>query len=169
MYGGKRVLHARKSNGTITFLGLPTLAPLSSSSRMSNTGTRWKGTHPAIALFVFAVACAMTFGEVWAQVAMLTTQQYPLLGNTHIAADLNGDGKVDLAGADLNAVSVMLGNGDGTFRPKTDFNVGAQAQAVAAGDFNSDGKLDFVVTLNSPQLSLALLTGNGTFIPSLRF
>jgi FG-GAP repeat len=107
---GQRVLPARKSNGAITFLGLPTLAPLSSSSRMSNTVTRWKGTHPAIALFVFAVACAMTFGEV-------------------------------------------------------------SAQAVAAGDFNSDGKLDLVVTLNSPQLSLALLTGTGTgtFISSLRF
>jgi FG-GAP-like repeat len=104
----------------------------------------------------------MTFGEVSAQVATFTNRQYPLLGNTHIAADLNGDGKVDLAGAGLNAASVMLGNGDGTFRPKTDFNVGVQTQAVAAGDFNSDGKVDLVVTLNSPQLSLALLTGTGT-------
>jgi len=75
-----------------------------------------KAEHPAIALFVFTVACAMTFGEVSAQVATFTTQQYPLLGNTHIAADLNGDGRPDLAGAGANGVSVMLGNGDGTFR-----------------------------------------------------
>jgi hypothetical protein len=129
---------------------------------MSNTVTRWKGTHPAIALFVFAVACAMTFGEVSAQVATFTNRQYPLLGNTHIAADFNGDGKPDFAGAGANAVSVMLGNGDGTFRAKTDFPIGVQTQAVAAGDFNSDGKVDLVVTLNSPQLSLALLTGTGT-------
>jgi len=162
MYRGKRVLPARKSNGAITFLGLPTLAPLSSSSRMSNTGTRWKGTHPAISLFVFAVACAMTLKEVSAQVATFTTQRYPLLGNTHIAADLNADGKSDLAGAGANAVSVMLGNGDGTFRPKTDFSIGIQTQAVVAGDFNSDGNIDLVVTLNSPQFSLALLTGTGT-------
>jgi hypothetical protein len=47
-------------------------------------------------------------------VATFTTQQYPLLGNTHIAADLNGDGRVDLAGTGANAVSIMLGNGDGT-------------------------------------------------------
>ena len=46
-----------------------------------------------IALFVFGLACAMTFSKVSAQVATFTTQQYPLLGNTHIAADLNADGR----------------------------------------------------------------------------
>jgi FG-GAP-like repeat len=121
-----------------------------------------KAEHPTIALFVFGIGCAMTFGEVSAQVATFTTQQYPLLGNTHIAADLNGDSRPDLAGAGGNAVSVMLGNGDGTFRAKTDFPIGTQTQAVAAGDFNSDGKVDLVVTLNSLQFSLALLTGTGT-------
>src|SRR4029450_13710046 len=122
---------------------------------MGATLEKRRGAHPAIALFVFGVACAMTFGEVSAQVATFTTQRYPLLGNTHIAADLIGDVRVDLAGAGANAVSVMLGNGDGTFRAKTDFPVGTQAQAVAAGDFNSDGKVDLMVTLNSPQFSLA--------------
>ena len=121
-----------------------------------------KGAHPAGVLFILSAACAMTFSEVSAQVATFTTQQYPLLGNTHIAADLNGDGTLDLGGAGANAVSVMLGNGDGTFRAKTDFPIGTQTQAVAAGDFNSDGKVDLVVTLNSPQFSLALLTGTGT-------
>jgi FG-GAP-like repeat len=130
---------------------------------MGNTVTKWRGARrPAIALFVFGVACAMTFGEVSAQVATFTTQRYPLLGNTHIAADLNGDGRVDLAGSNANAASVMLGNGDGTFGAKTDFPIGFQTQAVAAGDFNSDGRVDLMVTLNTPQLSLALLTGTGT-------
>lgn len=129
---------------------------------MGETLQRWRGAHAAIALFVFGVACALTFSEASAQVATFTTQKYPLLGNTHIAADLNGDDRVDLTGAGANSVSVMLGNGDGTFRPKTDFPLGMQTQAVAAGDFNSDGKMDLVVTLNTPQFSLALLTGTGT-------
>src|SRR5919197_2254038 len=103
-----------------------------------------KGVHPTIAL-LFALS-AMTFSEVSAQVATFTTQEYPLLGNTHIAADLNGDGKVDPAGSGANVVSVMLGNGDGTFGAKTDFPVTADPQAVAAGDFNSDGKMDLIAT-----------------------
>jgi hypothetical protein len=129
---------------------------------MGETLAKWRGTHRAVALFAFGVACAITFGEVSAQIATFTTRQYPLLGNTHIAADLNADGRPDLAGAGANAVSVMLGNGDGTFRPKTDFPLGMQTQAVAAGDFNSDGRADLMVTLNTPQFSLALLTGTGT-------
>jgi FG-GAP-like repeat len=129
---------------------------------MGHTLEKRRAAHPAIALFVFGVACAMTFSEVSAQVATFTTQRYPLIGNTHIAADLNGDGRVDLAGSNANAASVMLGNGDGTFGAKTDFPIGFQTQAVTAGDFNSDGRMDLMVTLNTPQLSLALLTGTGT-------
>ena len=41
--------------------------------------------------------------------------------------DLNGDGKPDLAVAiyNSNVVSVLLGNGDGTFAPRTDFATGS--------------------------------------------
>jgi hypothetical protein len=97
-----------------------------------------------------------------AQNASFTTQAYPIIGNTQTAADLNGDGKPDLAGAGGNGVSVMLNNGDGTLRPKTDFPIPMQTQDVAAGDFNGDGKLDLAVTLYNQQFSLALLLGTGT-------
>jgi hypothetical protein len=88
-------------------------------------------------------------------------QSYPLLGNSHIAADLNGDGILDLAGPGANGAAVMLGNANGTFRARVDFPAGGQSQDLAAGDFNSDGKQDLAVTINSPQISLSLLTGNG--------
>ena len=105
------------------------------------------------------------------QAATFTTQTYPLLGNTHIAADLNGDGRPDLAGAGANSASVMLNNGDGTFGARVDYPAAGQTQDVAAGDFNGDGKIDLVVTIYTQQISLSLLTGNGdgTFNPPVNF
>ncbi|MBA3543648.1 MAG: VCBS repeat-containing protein [Chthoniobacterales bacterium] len=106
-----------------------------------------------------------------AQNPTFTTQTHPFLGNNHIAADLNGDGKLDLAGTGANAASVMLNKGDGTFQPKIDYPVVGQVQDLAAGDFNGDGKTDLVVTINTPQNSLSLLTGNGngTFNAAVNF
>src|SRR6516162_2852724 len=83
-------------------------------------------------------------------------------------ADFNGDGKLDVAVVNegSNTVSILLGNGDGTFRPKTDFATGAQPWGIAVGDFNGDGKLDLVV-VNRGARSLSILLGNGdgTFQP----
>ncbi len=100
-----------------------------------------------------------------------TIQSYPLLGNSHIAVDVNGDGILDLAGPGASGAAVMLGNADGTFRARVNYPTGGQTQDLAAGDFNSDGKQDLAVTINSPQISLSLLTGNGdgTFNPPLNF
>ena len=69
-------------------------------------------------------------------------------------------------------VSVLLGNGDGTFQPAVQYSVGPQDRpiAVAVGDFTGDGIPD-LVTVNVPQAkdegtnSFSLLVGkpNGTF------
>jgi hypothetical protein len=61
--------------------------------------------------------------------------------------DVNGDGVVDLAVANLNAlnVSVLLGIGDGTFRDALNFGVGGNPTSVALGDFNDDGLPDLAV------------------------
>src|SRR5439155_15660141 len=58
--------------------------------------------------------------------------------------DLNGDGKPDLATANTVSVtvSVLLGNGDGTFGPKNDYGTGSNPYSVAIGDLNGDGKPD---------------------------
>lgn len=85
-------------------------------------------------------------------------------GPTWVAAgDFNGDKKLDLAvsnGTD-NTVSVLLGNGDGTFQGHVDYPADTSLWAVAVGDVNGDGKRDLVVASGSDGLLLG--NGDGTF------
>jgi hypothetical protein len=67
--------------------------------------------------------------------------------------DFNGDGKQDLAIANRDtspgSVSILLGNGDGSFTAGTSQSVNIGPYSVAVGDFNSDGKQDLAVINNS--------------------
>lgn len=61
--------------------------------------------------------------------------------------DLNGDGKPDLAVANWgsNNVSILLGDGTGTFSAATNFAAGSSPLFVAIGDLNMDGRPDLAV------------------------
>jgi hypothetical protein len=79
-----------------------------------------------------------------------------------VVGDFNGDGTPDLAVANLssNDVSVLLGNGDGTFLAAVNYAVGAHPDSVAAADFNGDGNPD-LATANALGRNLSVLLGNG--------
>src|SRR5581483_3847576 len=87
-----------------------------------------------------------------------------------VLADFNADGKLDEATANIAAdaadsVAVRLGRGDGTFEDLQFAAAGANADALAAGDFNRDGIPDLAVGYASdagPSAGkVGILLGNG--------
>ena len=83
------------------------------------------------------------------------------------AVDVNSDGKPDLVVAGGGSfgpgwVSVLLGNGDGTFQKPQTFRVGNDPHAVAAVDVNGDGIPDIIVA-GDGGVSVLLGNGDGTF------
>jgi len=75
--------------------------------------------------------------------------------------DFNGDGKVDLAVTNVgdqynpgNTISILLGNGDGTFQAAIDTQLATTASYLYTADFNGDGKLDLAVTYEEWQFLL---------------
>jgi hypothetical protein len=90
-----------------------------------------------------------------------------------VVADFNGDGRPDLATANWRRqpnISVLLGNGDGTFQPQVIYAVGSDPSEIVAGDFNSDGRIDLAVAdSGSNAVSVLLGNGDGTFQPAVEY
>jgi len=92
----------------------------------------------------------------------------PAIAPSIVSAALTTSGFHDLLVTDpvANTVQVLLSNGDDTFKAATGspISVGKQPSAIITGDFNSDGKQDFVVTnFTDNTFSLFLGNGDGTF------
>ena len=79
-------------------------------------------------------------------------------------ADFNHDGRLDIATANNSVdVSVLLGNGDGSFQPYKLLGSSKGPTWIAAGDFNNDGNLDLAVTTSADTVDILLGNGSGTF------
>jgi hypothetical protein len=101
----------------------------------------------------------------------LTSNGQLMAAQTVAAADLNGDGKLDLVFSSVGylAITIALGNGDGTFNTETLTipSPGVSAAFVAIADLNDDGKADLVFAFQSvlgvPTVGVALGNGDATF------
>jgi len=99
--------------------------------------------------------------------SFVTAPQYPVGNYPYSIAtgDFTGDGILDLAVANASGtVSILLGNGDGTFRPAIDYPAGQFPISVAVGDFAGNGRLDLAVVDNyANTVNVLLGNGDGSF------
>jgi hypothetical protein len=79
------------------------------------------------------------------------------------AADMNGDGKLDLLGRtpDGSQLALLLGNGDGTFQPPLTFPVSTNPAIGALADLNADTAPD-LIAINASSNSISVLLNTGT-------
>jgi hypothetical protein len=131
-------------------------ADLAVANRGSYNGSEWVGGDVAVLLNMGGgtfVAANYPAGASPVSVAM---------------ADLNGDGKADLAVASGTGVSVLLNSGNGTFGAPANYGSGTNPFSVAAGDLNGDGKIDLAVG-SADRASVLLNLGNGTFAAAVNY
>jgi sugar lactone lactonase YvrE len=143
---------------TSTVVGVGSSAPLTGSvsfldTSYSNKSLATVGVGTSTAGLAFPIASSTAFSKV----GFLATA----------VGDFNGDGILDIAAVNTNTmtVTVLLGNGDGTFKTTAGPTLSSYTTTIVAADFNGDGKLDLAISLMGPNFSangsIAILLGNG--------
>jgi hypothetical protein len=93
--------------------------------------------------------------------SLLPLETYGLLKSA-LYADFNGDGKMDFAVRGGDGITLLLGNGDGTFQSDYAFELDHFSGGLATADFNQDGNADIAAAVGPEQTRVLLGNGDGT-------
>jgi hypothetical protein len=153
---------------TTTFVSAEQVTATVPGSYIASSGTGWIAVNSPTTTLSNLVFLPIGVSTPHANFANFT---YPAGANPLgvVQADVNGDGKLDLITSNYsdNALSVYLGNGDGTFQAPTTVTLPASTGGpvgLAVGDLNNDDIPDLVVGYDSGfGVSVLLGNGDGTF------
>lgn len=162
-------------NGTplaTTFVSSDQLTATVPAAKTTSGGTGWITVSNSICGSLCGPVSLLTSNVFYFPVISATStynaaQIATTVGNGPLdlaAGDFNNDGKLDLAVANVSdsTVSILLGNGDGTFQPQTTLSSFVEPFGIAVGDLNGDGILDLVVGNDSGEGGLNIFLGNGS-------
>jgi hypothetical protein len=117
----------------------------------------------SVTLFLMQPAGALPLGPLFGTAVNYNAHTSPY---SVTSSDFDGDGDIDLAVANVDSddVSILLGNGDGTFIAAVNYSVGTYPWSVATGDLDGDGDSDLAVAnYQSARISVFLGDGEGNF------
>jgi hypothetical protein len=105
--------------------------------------------------------------------ATLGTENFFTQSHWVAAADIKGDGKVDLISANIespaNTLTVFTNDGSGDFGSNATYIVGLLPQCVVAADINGDGKPDLITANTSGTLTVLTNNGSGSFVSNATY
>ncbi|MGA1983320.1 MAG: FG-GAP-like repeat-containing protein, partial [Acidobacteriaceae bacterium] len=156
-------------NGNATFRDAPSPSLITGSSQsLAVADFNQDGNQDVAAAMLYTNAVQIMLGN--GDGTFTSRQVIPVPSpQAIVSADFNGDGIPDLAVTNvsnsgtapaINAVTILLGNGDGTFTVGSTIPTGNNPYSIVAGDFTGNGKIDLAIT-NKADNTVTVLLGNG--------
>ena len=121
-------------------------------------------------VLLFVLCCGGLAAQTIKQPTFFARRDYPGAGGTVAVADVNGDGIPDVITSGGPYLSILLGNGNGTFTPGlTTMPAGPELGLLVPVDLNGDGIIDLVIDGGGSGIGVMFGNGDATFQPPIYY